>query len=48
LSHLQQEQKVPTIIHWDNMSAIAMTKNPIFQLNKAYRGLSPFHQGLGE
>jgi len=27
---LQQEQKAPTIIHCDNMSAIAMTRNRVF------------------
>ena len=27
---LKQEQKKPTIIYCDNMSAIAMTKNPVF------------------
>jgi len=30
LSDLQPEQKVPTIIHCDNMSAIAVTKNLVF------------------
>ncbi|GFY85496.1 molybdenum cofactor sulfurase family protein [Actinidia rufa] len=30
LSDLEQSQQQPTIIHCDNMSAIAMTKNPVF------------------
>lgn len=30
LADLQQVQKSPTIIYCDNMSAIAMTKNPVF------------------
>ncbi|CAL1410164.1 unnamed protein product [Linum trigynum] len=30
ISDLQQNENGPTIIHCDNMSAIAMTKNPVF------------------
>ncbi|XP_074558519.1 secreted RxLR effector protein 161-like [Curcuma longa] len=30
LKDLQQVQEQPTVIHCDNMSAIAMTKNPVF------------------
>ena len=30
LQDVQQDSKTPTVIHCDNMSAIAMTKNPIF------------------
>jgi hypothetical protein len=27
---MQQSEKAPTIIHWDNMSTIPMTKNSMF------------------
>ena len=30
LQDVQQDSKTPTVIHCDNMSAIAMTKNPVF------------------
>ena len=30
LQDVQQDSKTPTIIHCDNMSTIAMTKNPVF------------------
>uniref|UniRef100_A0A5B7BA83 Retrovirus-related Pol polyprotein from transposon TNT 1-94 n=1 Tax=Davidia involucrata TaxID=16924 RepID=A0A5B7BA83_DAVIN len=30
LADMLQEEKAPTIIHCDNMSAIAMSKNPVF------------------
>ena len=30
LQDIQQDSKTPTVIHCDNMSAIAMTKNPVF------------------
>ena len=30
LSDMQQSEEMPTIIHCDNILAIAMTKNPVF------------------
>lgn len=49
LSDLLQDISKPTVILCDNMSAIAMTKNPVFHARLKHIGdSSPFHQGHGQ